>query len=312
MQVHRQIEGLNAFRKAVVTIGTFDGVHTGHQKIIDQLKQEAKKINGESVLITFDPHPRKVLDPGKPLKLINTLDEKIELLKKQGLDHLVIVPFTLQFASLSAEEYIQDFLFNRFHPHTVIIGYDHRFGHDRKGDYHMMEDFAEKLAFQLKEIPEHIVDSIIVSSTKIRDAIRLGDVQIANDLLGYEFFFQGTIIQGNKLGRKLGFPTANLQINDRDKLIPGHGVYAVTAALDQREFQGMMNIGIRPTLNDGLFMIEVNLFDFDEEVYGQELKVHVRKFMRPEIKFNGLDALKEQITRDKLDVLTVLAGAPGR
>jgi riboflavin kinase/FMN adenylyltransferase len=312
MQVHRQIEGLNAFRKAVVTIGTFDGVHTGHQKIIDQLKQEAKKINGESVLITFDPHPRKVLDPGKPLKLINTLDEKIELLKKQGLDHLVIVPFTLQFASLSAEEYIQDFLFNRFHPHTVIIGYDHRFGHDRKGDYHMMEDFAEKLAFQLKEIPEHIVDSIIVSSTKIRDAIRLGDVQIANDLLGYEFFFQGTIIQGNKLGRKLGFPTANLQINDRDKLIPGHGVYAVTAALDQREFQGMMNIGIRPTLNDGLFMIEVNLFDFDEEVYGQELKVHVRKFMRPEIKSNGLDALKEQITRDKLDVLTVLAGAPGR
>jgi riboflavin kinase/FMN adenylyltransferase len=312
MQVHRQIEGLNAFRKAVVTIGTFDGVHTGHQKIIDQLKQEAKKINGESVLITFDPHPRKVLDPGKPLKLINTLDEKIELLKKQGLDHLVIVPFTLQFASLSAEEYIQDFLFNRFHPHTVIIGYDHRFGHDRKGDYHMMEDFAEKLAFQLKEIPEHIVDSIIVSSTKIRDAIRLGDVQIANDLLGYEFFFRGTIIQGNKLGRKLGFPTANLQINDRDKLIPGHGVYAVTAALDQREFQGMMNIGIRPTLNDGLFMIEVNLFDFDEEVYGQELKVHVRKFMRPEIKFNGLDALKEQITRDKLDVLTVLAGAPGR
>ena len=294
MQVHRQFEGLNIFRKAVVTIGTFDGVHTGHQKIIDQLKQEAKKINGESVLITFDPHPRKVLEPSKPLKLINTLDEKIELLKKQGLDHLVIVPFTLQFASLSAEEY------------TVIIGYDHRFGHDRKGDYHMMEDFAEKLGFQLKEIPEHIVDSIIVSSTKIRDAIRLGDVQIANDLLGYEFFFQGTIIEGNKLGRKLGFPTANLQINDGDKLIPGHGVYAVTATLHQKEFQGMMNIGIRPTLNDGLFMIEVNLFEFDEEVYGQELKVHVRKFMRPEIKFNGLDALKEQIARDKLDVLAVL------
>jgi riboflavin kinase/FMN adenylyltransferase len=311
MQVYRQIEGLDVFRKAVVTIGTFDGVHTGHQKIIDQLKQETKKINGESVLITFDPHPRKVLEPNKPLKLINTLDEKIELLRKQGLDHLVIVPFTLQFAAFSAEEYIKDFLLNKFKPHTVIIGYDHRFGHDRRGDYHMMEEFADKLGFELKEIPEHVVDSIIVSSTKIRDAIRLGDIQIANDLLGYEFFFQGTIIEGNKLGRKLGFPTANLQINDRDKLIPGHGVYAVTASLRQREFQGMMNIGIRPTLNDGLFMIEVNLFDFNEEVYGQELKVQVRKFMRPEIKFNGLDALKEQIARDKLDVLAVLSKVKG-
>jgi riboflavin kinase/FMN adenylyltransferase len=306
MQVHRQIEGLKAFTNAVVTIGTFDGVHTGHQKIIDQLKSEARKINGESVLITFDPHPRKVLETARPLKLITTLEEKIELLDKQGIDQVVIVPFTLQFASLSAEEYIQDFLVNKFHPHTVIIGYDHRFGHDRKGDYHMMEKYAEKLGFQLKEIPEHIVDSIIVSSTKIRDAIKLGDIEIANDLLGYDFFFGGTIVEGNKLGRKLGFPTANLQIKDEDKLIPGHGVYAVTATLRGKEFQGMMNIGIRPTLNDGLFMIEVNLFNFDEEVYGIELRVHVKRFMRPEIKFNGLEALKEQIAKDKLDVLAVL------
>ena len=306
MQVHRQVEGLKAFKNAVVTIGTFDGVHTGHQKIIDQLKQEAKKINGESVLITFDPHPRKVLENARPLKLITTLDEKIELLSKQDIDHLVIVPFTLQFAALSAAEYIQDFLFDKFRPHTVIIGYDHRFGHDRKGDYHMMEKYAGKLDFQLKEIPEHIVDSIIVSSTKIREAIKLGDIEIANDLLGYDFFFQGTIIEGNKLGRTLGFPTANLRIKDEDKLIPGHGVYAVTATLHGREYEGMMNIGIRPTLNDGLFMIEVNLFNFDEDVYGSELRVHVKRFMRPEIKFNGLEALKQQIAKDKLDVLAVL------
>ena len=306
MQVHQQIEGLNAFSNAVVTIGTFDGVHTGHQRILDQLKAESKKINGESVLITFDPHPRKVLAPARPPKLINTLDEKIELLQKQGIDHLVIAPFTLQFAALTAEEYIQDFLVNKFHPHTVIIGYDHRFGHDRVGDYHMMESFATKLGFQLKEIPEHIVDSIIVSSTKIREAIKLGDIEIANDLLGYDFFFQGTIIEGNKLGRKLGFPTANLQIHNPDKLIPGHGVYAVTATLNGQDYEGMMNIGIRPTLTDGLFMIEVNLFNFDQEVYGKELRVHVKKFMRPEIKFNGLEALKQQIAKDKVDVLAAL------
>jgi riboflavin kinase / FMN adenylyltransferase len=308
MQVHRHLERLPSLRDAVVTIGTFDGVHTGHQKIITQLKQETEKIRGESVLITFDPHPRKVLDPSKPLQLITILDEKIELLEKQGIDHLVIAPFTRAFADLSAEAYIQDFLINKFQPHTVIIGYDHRFGHDRMGDYHLMESFAEKLNFQLTEIPEHIVDSIIVSSTKIRQAIARGDMEIANDLLGYPFFFQGKIIEGKKLGRKLGFPTANIEIRDADKLIPGNGVYAVEATLHEQVYEGMMNIGIRPTLNDGLFMIEVNLFDFDEEVYGSELRVHVKKFMRPEIKFPGLDALKVQIAKDKEEVLTVLRG----
>jgi riboflavin kinase/FMN adenylyltransferase len=306
MQVHRLPNQLPRFRDAVVTIGTFDGVHTGHQKIIDQLKEETSQIKGESVLITFDPHPRKVLDPSRPLKLITTLEEKIELLETQGIDHLVIAPFTKEFASLSAEAYIKDFLVGKFNPHTVIIGYDHRFGHDRIGDYHLMETFSEKLNFELKEIPEHIVDSIIVSSTQIRKAIAQGDMHIANDLLGYDFFFQGKIIEGNKLGRKIGFPTANLQIKDPDKLIPGNGVYAVTATLHAKNYEGMMNIGIRPTLADGLFMIEVNLFDFDEEVYGSQLRVHVKRFMRPEQEFNGLDALKEQIARDKVNVLAVL------
>ena len=306
MQVHRLNGRLISFRDAVVTIGTFDGVHTGHQKIITQLKDEAAKISGESVIITFDPHPRKVLEPSRPLKLITTLDEKIELLDKQGVDHLVVVPFTRAFAGMSAEEYMRDFLVDRFRPHTIIIGYDHRFGHDRRGDYHMMESFAEQLNFQLCEIPQHLVDSIIVSSTQIRKSIAEGNVHIANDLLGYDFFFEGKIIEGNRLGRQLGFPTANLEVKDADKLIPGNGVYAVTATLEGKDYEGMMNIGIRPTLTDGLFMIEVNLFQFDEDIYGKQLRVHVKKFMRPEKKFNGLDALKEQIAQDKLDVLRVL------
>jgi riboflavin kinase/FMN adenylyltransferase len=305
MKVHRDPERLPSFRDAVITIGTFDGVHTGHQKIIDQLKQETVKIKGESVLITFDPHPRKVLDPSKPLKLITTLEEKIELLQNQDIDHLVIVPFTREFADLSAEAYIQDFLVNKFNPHTVIIGYDHRFGHDRMGDYHLMESFAEKLNFQLTEIPEHVVDSIIVSSSKIRQAIAKGEMDIANDLLGYNFFFQGKIVEGNKIGRKLGFPTANLVVKEADKVIPGNGVYAVTATLNGQHYEGMMNIGIRPTINDGLFMIEVNIFDFNKEIYGIELRVHVKKFMRPEIKFHGLDELREQIARDKQEVLAL-------
>ena len=306
MQVHRLNGRLISFCDAVVTIGTFDGVHTGHQKIIAQLKDEAAKISGESVIITFDPHPRKVLEPSRPLKLITTLDEKIELLDKQGVDHLVVVPFTRVFAGMSAEEYMRDFLVDKFRPHTIIIGYDHRFGHDRRGDYHMMESFAEQLNFQLCEIPQHLVDSIIVSSTQIRKSIAEGNVHIANDLLGYDFFFEGKIIEGNRLGRQLGFPTANLEVKDADKLIPGNGVYAVTATLEGKDYEGMMNIGIRPTLTDGLFMIEVNLFQFDEDIYGKQLRVHVKKFMRPEKKFNGLDALKEQIAQDKLDVLRVL------
>ena len=306
MQVHRNLESLPAFQNAVVTIGTFDGVHTGHQEIIRQLKQEAAAIKGESVIITFHPHPKKVLGSSRPVKLITTLDEKTELLEKQGIDHLVVVPFTPAFSQISAEAYIKDFLIGKFHPHTVIIGYDHKFGHDRKGDYHMMEDFAEKLDYDLKEITEHIVDSLIVSSTKIREAIFKGDMITANDLLGYDFFFQGKVVEGNKLGRQLGYPTANIQLADEEKIIPANGVYAVRALHNRKMYDGMMNIGIRPTLADGLFMIEVNMFDFDEEIYGDELRVYVKKYLREERKFEGLEELKEQIGRDKVSTLEEL------
>ena len=306
MQVHRSLENLPEFRNAVVTIGTFDGVHTGHQKILGQLKQEAAAINGETVIITFHPHPKKVLGSSKPVKLITTLDEKIDLLEKQKIDHLVVAPFTPEFSQISAEAYIKDFLIGKFHPQTVIIGYDHKFGHDRRGDYHMMEDFADKLHYNLKEIPEHIVDSLIVSSTKIREAISKGDMITANDLLGYDFFFQGKIIEGNKLGRQIGYPTANIQIADEEKIIPANGVYAVRALHNEKLYDGMMNIGIRPTLTDGIFMIEVNMFDFDEEIYGDELRVYVKKYLREERKYSGLDTLKEQIAKDKETTLLEL------
>ena len=305
MRVHRNLDLLPSFRNPVLTIGTFDGVHTGHQKIIQQLKDEAARIKGETVLITFHPHPRVIVHPQKPVKLITTLDEKIQLLAEKGIDHLVVVPFTANFSSFTAEEYVRDFLVNRFKPNTIIIGYDHRFGHDRAGDYKLLERLASVYDYRLKEIPEHIIDSVAVSSTRIRDAIRDGKIEVANDLLGYTFFFGGNVIQGNKLGRKLGYPTANLQV-EKEKLIPGNGVYAVEASYANVTFKGMMNIGIRPTLTDGLFMIEVNLFDFDRDIYGEYLKVFVRKYMRPEMKFEGLEPLREQIGKDKQNVLSVL------
>src|SRR5215213_8497483 len=212
MQVHRNIDALPHIEDAVVTIGTFDGVHEGHKQIISQLRDEARQVNGQTVLITFHPHPRKVLsNDSKPIQLINTLDEKIELLAGQGLDHLVVVPFTKEFSNLSADEYINDFLIGKFHPHTVIIGYDHRFGHDRKGDYLLLEKYAAHADFRLKEIPAYVIDSLTVSSTRIREAIRSGNIHTANELLGYDFFFEGKVIEGNKLGRTLGYPTANLE-----------------------------------------------------------------------------------------------------
>lgn len=304
---------------AVVTIGTFDGVHAGHKQIIHQLREEAKQVGGQSVLITFHPHPRKVL-AGKPIQLINTLDEKIELLSGQGLDHLVIVPFTKEFSNLSADEYVHDFLIGKFHPHTVIIGYDHRFGHDRQGDYLLLEKYAAHSDFQLKEIPAYVIDSLTVSSTRIREAIRSGNIHAAHELLGYDFFFEGRVIEGNKIGRTLGYPTANLELDEDEKLIPGDGIYAVEASLknwqspvDRLQFtsaserlKGMLSIGIRPTIGDNKRMIEVNLFDFNENIYGQTLRVYVKAYMRPELKFNGLDELTQQLHKDREAALKIL------
>jgi len=309
MEVHRNIEQLPYFRNAVVTIGTFDGVHMGHRQIIEKLKAEAKRINGETVIITFHPHPRKVIASTiLGIRLLNTLDEKIELLSKLEIDHLVVVPFTEAFANQPAEEYVKNFLINKFQPHTIIIGYDHRFGKERKGDYKLLEKMADDYNYELLEIPKHMLDEIAISSTKIREALLEGKIETADKLLGYEFFFSGTVVDGDKLGKKLGYPTANLRIADEEKLIPGNGIYAVYVQLQDssRRMKGMMSIGFRPTVDGKKRVVEVNIFDFSKEIYDQTLKVYVKKFLRDEFKFDNLHDLVKQIDQDKLDSLQVL------
>lgn len=309
MQVHYEIEKLPAFKNAVITIGTFDGVHMGHRQIIDKLKSEALALNGESVIITFHPHPRKVVSSTiLGIRLINTLNEKIELLRETGVDHLVVVPFTEAFANQPAEDYIKNFLMDKLHPHTIIIGYDHRFGRNRLGGYQMLENKAAIYGYRIVEIPKHILENISISSTNIREAILHHDIATADTLLGYEFFFSGIVIHGDKLGRKLGYPTANLHLQDEEKIIPGDGIYAVYARVEgsEKKYKGMMSIGFRPTVDGKKRVVEVNIFDFDKEIYGQQLTVFVKKFLREEKKFDSLEALVKQIDQDKVDSLQVL------
>ncbi len=306
MKVYQELSTLPLFNKAVVTIGTFDGVHLGHKQIIRQLKETAENISGETVIITFHPHPRKVISsvPGD-IKLLNTLNEKIALLEAAGIHHLVVVPFNQAFANQTAEQYIKDFLWKNFKPHTIIIGYDHRFGKGREGDYHLMDQYGFSLGFNVKEIPEQVLNEVIVSSTRIRESLLNSDIDTANKFLGYNYFFEGIVIEGNKLGRTIGYPTANLQIESEEKLIPGNGVYAVEVQVGSREtgvgsLKGMMNIGVRPTVDGKKRMIEVNIFDFDEDIYTQILKVRVKHYIRGEVKFNGLEELKAQLLKDKV------------
>ena len=312
MKVYQDLSTLPVFNNAVVTIGTFDGVHLGHKQIIRQLKETAEKIGGETVIITFHPHPRKIISsvPGD-IKLLNTLPEKILLLEAAGIDHLVVVPFNHAFANQTAQQYINDFLWKYFNPHTIIIGYDHRFGKGREGDYHLMDQYGASLGFEVKEITEQLMNEIIVSSTRIREALLNSDIETANKFLGYDYFFEGVVIEGNKLGRTIGYPTANLQIESDEKLIPGNGVYAVAVEIKNqkseiRNLSGMMNIGVRPTVDGKKRMIEVNIFDFDEDIYTQILRVHVKHYIRGEVKFNGLDELKAQLLKDKVSAKELL------
>jgi riboflavin kinase/FMN adenylyltransferase len=331
MQVHRDIINLPFFKNAVITIGTFDGVHSGHLRIIQQLKKEAIHIQGETVIITFHPHPRMVINAAlgnntDGIKLLNTLVEKIELLDQQHIDHLVIVPFTKEFSDLSPEGYISDFLVSTFHPDTIIIGYDHRYGKDRQGDYKLLESFQGRFGFKVMEIPEHVLHDITISSTRIRQALEKSDTNTANEYLGYAYFFEGKIIHGDKIGRTLGYPTANIEITDKNKLIPGNGIYAVEVSIASepeinntsgspeiishisyvKNRQGMMSIGFRPTVGGTKRVIEVNIFDFDELIYGKMIRVYVKHFLREEIKFESLEALKDQMALDKKESLLLL------
>lgn len=319
MTAHTDINKLPAFTNAVVTIGTFDGVHKGHQQIIQLMLDEAKQVNGETVIITFHPHPRQVIAMRQTeLFLLNSLQEKISLLEKYGIDHLVITPFTEEFSLQSAEDYIEKFLVKRFRPHTIIIGHDHRFGKSRSGDFALLEEKAKWYGYEVKEIPGFMLEDNTISSTIIRQALQKGNIETANEYLGYPYFFSGTVVEGNKLGRTIGYPTANLLVSEEKKLIPGNGVYAVEISTQPSinndnspqpgKLSGMMNIGVRPTVEGVNRMIEVNIFDFDEEIYGEVLTIHIKKRLRNEQKFNGLEELKEQLAKDKVQAIAALRG----
>lgn len=319
MKIYNQLSEFKKLDNAVVTIGTFDGVHFGHQKIIKRLCELAKSSGGETVLLTFFPHPRMIIDPeNQELKMINTIDEKAEILASLGVDHLIITPFTRDFSNLSAGEYIKNILVDAIGTKKIIIGYDHRFGKDRLGSIQTLVENSSVYGYDVEEIPEQDINDVAVSSTKIRKALLEGDVALANEYLGYAFSIYGPVIKGDKIGRTIGFPTANIFIAETYKLIPGDGIYAVTVEMELSDdnedqpstsnllpstFKGMAYIGQRPTINGMTRNIEVNIFDFDREIYGQNIKMNFLAFLRHDVKFTGLEALKLQLQKDKEDTL---------
>ena len=303
MKVYKDIAHLPHFDKAVITIGTFDGVHLGHLQIIHQLVEESLEIGGTPVVITFYPHPKQVIGKNSlPLSVLNTTEEKSVLLSAAGIENIVVVPFTEEFAKQSATDYINNFLVSCFHPHTIIIGYDHRFGFNREGDYVLLEQKASASGYQVKEIPKHVLDDITISSTAIRRHLFEGNILKANALLGYAYFFSGEVIHGNKLGRTIGFPTANLKLEDESKLIPADGVYAVKISCDNDSeiYKGMMNIGMKPTVNGDFRTIEVNIFEFDKNIYGRKIKIEFIDRIRDEERFGSIELLKKQLQLDRI------------
>ena len=299
MKVHYNTKTIKGIKNPVVTVGTFDGVHFGHQKIINRLKSIASKNNGESVLLTFDPHPRKVLFNDNNLKLINTLDEKIEILKKLGLDHLVVQAFTKEFSQLSAKDYVEKLLINKLNTKTLVIGYDHHFGNDRKGNIDLLKNLQSTYQFNLEEIKAHEIDEIKISSTKIRQSIESGNVNLVYDFSGNYLQFSGKVIKGDGIGKTIEYPTANLDLINQDKILPAKGVYAIICKINEIPLKGVMNIGFRPTLNnDQRISIECHLLDWNNDIYDKILHVNVIKRIRNEIKFPNIESLKDQIKKD--------------
>ena len=299
MQVHYGFESYKNIKNPIVTVGTFDGVHFGHQKIIQRLQKIAKKNNGESVLLTFDPHPRKILLNDQGLKLIHTINEKINILENLGLDHLVIYPFTLEFSKFSAKRYIDELLIQKLGTHTLVIGYDHHFGNDREGNIDLLKKYEKSNPFYLEEIKAHEIEEIKISSTKVRSAIEKGNIHLVNDYCGHFYEFSGEVVHGNGIGKTIGTPTANIQLNNSEKIIPLDGVYAVVCEIKGANYKGIMNIGYKPTVNEGQKRtIEIHLFDYEKDIYGQNLRTKVIERIRDEVKFNSLKDLKSQILKD--------------
>lgn len=309
MQIHYGLDNFNAV-KPVITIGTFDGVHLGHREVILRLRQISADISGESVVFTFYPHPRIVVDSREDsLRLLSTQEEKIALLQNMGIDHLVIYPFTEEFSKLTYHEFVKNILVDKMHLNYLVIGYDHKFGQDRQGDFMSLRELSIDLGFKIERLDELLLNDTVVSSTKIRKALDEGNILKANQYLGYKYILMGRVIEGRQLGRKLGFPTANIEPYDDHKLVPRDGVYAVRVELNGKFFKGMLNVGVRPTVNYNADhrSIEVHLFEFDEDIYGADLTLHFEDKIRDEQKFPGLDELRAQLTKDKESALKILA-----
>lgn len=300
VQVHSDFSALPVFRNPVVTIGTFDGVHCGHRALLNRIREIANRIEGESVLLTFYPHPRMVLYPDDHrVSLLSSPEEKIEELRAAGLDHLVVYPFTAELSRMSAFEYVRDFIVKGINAHTVVVGHDHRFGRNREGDFNTLLELSDVFGFCVQEIPALEIDDIEISSTKIRAALERGDVHEASVFLGRPYCVHGTVFQNRQLGRQLGFPTANIHLSFEHKLIPANGVYAVHVQTPFGIFNGVTNIGIRPTVeSNGKIHIETHIFDFDKNLYEQKIKIEFRFRLREERKFDSVDALRMAIEED--------------
>lgn len=308
MRVFNDLNELPTFKNAVLTIGSFDGVHQGHQLILKKVMALAKKFKGESVLITFHPHPRQIIFPkDNSLRLISTVEEKLALFKKMGLDNVVVVPFTVEFSQLSADEYVRKFLVERFKPKYIVIGYDHRFGLNRQGDINYLKWHGKAEKFKVIEIGKHTINKIAISSTKIRTALEEGNVREAASFLNHYFTLTGTVVKGQQIGNTIGFPTANIEIPNKHKLIPPDGIYACFVNYKEEVFKGMMYIGNRPVLKQhDNKTIEVNIFDFKKDIYGDKLKLEIVSFIRADQNFESLDQLKEALQRDKISALEIL------
>lgn len=298
---------LEPIRNAIVTSGTFDGVHYGHQKILQRVVKLAKDKRGSSVVLTFWPHPRFVLNPNDDsLKLLSTFEEKAKQIENSGIDYLIKMPFTKEFSQLTSEEFINQIVIEKLGTKTLVIGYDHHFGKNREGSFEYLRENSERFGFEVEEIPKQEIDNVGVSSTKIRNALMEGKVRDSTDYLGHLYELSGTVVGGNKNGIKMGFPTANIEVKESFKLIPKDGSFAVLLAIDEKMYKGMLNIGFRPTLDGSRKVIEANIFDFDGNLYGKEITVKFVKRLRGEKKFDGIEALKNQLIQDKINTLEIL------
>ena len=306
MKIFHSINDFSSTKKTILTLGTFDGVHIGHKKILKKITQNTENQKYESLVLTFFPHPRMVLQEHSDIKLLNTIDEKIDLLEKIGIENLVIHPFDEAFSRLTAEEFVSNILVDRFHIQKIIIGHDHRFGRNRTANIDDLIAYGKEYGFEVEQISVQEINDISVSSTKIRNAILEGDMALANDYLGYDYFLTGSIVKGKQLGRTIGFPTANLKIEESYKLIPQNGVYIVKSIIDGQSVFGMMNIGFNPTVDGQKQSIEIHYFDFNADLYNQKISVSILQRIRSEQKFESVDLLKEQLEKDKKTALAFL------